>query len=120
MKEAIFKMSIDCGRNGTLEGVFISTVERVTILTSGKFDVYFGEVLGKHSEICGEIKPTDVAFITDESLVVELFKKHSLESGFNPFHYTASGEYAESILSIDGNEDFNVNDIVDIIIGEPK
>lgn len=51
--KALFKMDFDCGRMGNLEGVFIADTEDVEYLVNNKISVYFGEVLGKHSEISG-------------------------------------------------------------------
>ena len=51
--KALFKMDFDCGRMGNLEGVFITDTEDVEYLVNNKISVYFGEVLGKHSEISG-------------------------------------------------------------------
>jgi hypothetical protein len=49
--KAIYRMDIDCGRNGNLTGVFIADKDHVKILLEKKIEIYFGEVLGKHSEI---------------------------------------------------------------------
>lgn len=49
--KAIYKLNADYGRNGNLTGVFIAEKEHVAVLLENKIEVYFGEVLGKHSEI---------------------------------------------------------------------
>lgn len=54
--KAIYKMDCDCGRMGSLQGVFIAEKEHVTVLLKKKIEVYFGEVLGKHSCILEKLK----------------------------------------------------------------
>lgn len=84
-KEGIYKLNIDCGRHGSLEGVFISTDEKVKNIIGT--EIYWGEVLGKHSEVYGELEENEVIFVTDDEQTVSLFKKFELSSGFNPFHF---------------------------------
>ena len=85
-KEAIYKMAFDCGRQGSLEGVFVADKNHVKILLERPLGVYFGEVLGKHSEICGTIEDHEITLVTDDPAVVGLFNEHKLSSGFNPFY----------------------------------
>lgn len=56
MSKAIFKMNLDAGRQGSLEGIFSAEKEHVKILVEQEIEVYFGEVLGKHSEIHGTVE----------------------------------------------------------------
>ena len=88
--KAVFKFDCDCGRMGSLEGVFISTKEKVDFLVESKIEVYFGEVLGKHSEIYGALNKKDFKFISDDPTVVDVIEKHKLTSGYNPFNYSAT------------------------------
>ena len=53
--EALFKMNIDCGRMGNLESVFVAEKEDIDYMIKNKVGIYFGEVLGKHSEILGSL-----------------------------------------------------------------
>ena len=76
-------MYIDFGY-GTLEGLFVAEKEQVDYLTSHKIEVYFGEILGKHSEISGCIEPAEIKLITDDEKVIEIIEKYELESGYNP------------------------------------
>lgn len=91
MKKAIFKFKADFNRNGSLEGVFISTKEKVDILINGIVTVDFGEVLGKHSDVHCDITNKNLVFVCDNEEIVELFERHKLESGYNPFEYMVSG-----------------------------
>ena len=83
--KTIYKFFWDCGRSGNLEGVFVSTTEEVSKVI-GK-NIYFGEVLGKHSEIYGILEETDLKIITDNPDFIELFEKFDLTSGYNPLDY---------------------------------
>jgi hypothetical protein len=87
MKKAIYRFNADCGRSGNLEGVFIATKQQVNKLISSKIEVYFGEVLGKHSEIFGVIAKKEIIFLTDDIQAVEVVEKYDLTNGFNPFNY---------------------------------
>lgn len=85
--EAIYKLHFDCGRAGDLFGIFVANTDEMQKLIDSGEEVYFGEVLGKHSEVCGPIEPSDISFITDNEEVVKMFKENNLETGFNPFDY---------------------------------
>ncbi len=90
MTETLYKFYWDCGRSGDLEGVFISTPEEVKNAI-GKH-VYFGEVLGKHSDIAGTLKEKDITFITDDPNVIAVVIGHDLCSGYNPMLYLPEDE----------------------------
>lgn len=79
----------DCGRMGDLSGLFVATQEEVDNLI-GK-EVYFGEVLGKHSEIYGTINEDHVVLVSDEQDKVEWLVRVSggneSITGFNPLDY---------------------------------
>lgn len=82
----LYKFFWDCGRNGNLEGVFVATAEEVEDLI-GK-DVYFGEVLGKHSEIYGTIERGDLDLLTEDQDFIEKAQSYGIDySGYNPFDY---------------------------------
>lgn len=112
---AIYKFYSDCGRMGSLEGLFVADKSRVKILTENKIEVYFGEVLGKHSEIYGEIDKDEMKIISDNEEIVNLFIENEISSGFNPFHYSVIN------FSIEGKEDedyddLTVNQAIDLLI----
>lgn len=91
-------MHIDCGRMGVLDGVFIADDSAVQILLSKQKSIYFGEVLGKHSNINVILKEENIKLVTNDPTVVELFETHQLQSGFNPFHYIEEDEAEEELL----------------------
>lgn len=79
-------MHFKCG-GGTLYGIFLSNKESVdNLIASGK-EIYFGEVLGKHSEISDPLTSLDVTLVTTDLEAVEMFKKHDMAIGYNPFNY---------------------------------
>lgn len=85
MTKGLYKFYRDFGRMGDLDGVFISDMDEVADLI-GKY-VYFGEVLGKHSDIGVTIKEDDIQLLTIDPVAVEIVSKYNLESGYNPFEY---------------------------------
>lgn len=87
MEKGIFKLTFDCGRSGELYGIFISEKSKVKELVESGEEVYFGEVLGKHSEVCGPIDESEIELVTDDLHVIEIFEKYDLSSGYNPFDY---------------------------------
>lgn len=115
-KKAIFKFNFDCGRQGELEGVLVSTKEKVDTLVKSEMEVYFGEVLGKHSEVVGPIDEGELIFVSDKEDVVRAVEEYGLTSGYNPFDYEVmSFEYGGEYY-----EDMNVGDIVEDIIKNKK
>lgn len=83
----LWKFESDCGRSGILCGVFIATEEQIKDLIG--VDVYFGEVLGKHSEVSGTIESSDITLLTEnQSVVVELLDTFGKTiAGHNPLDY---------------------------------
>ena len=87
MNKFLWKFNWDCGRQGEVEGLFVATEEEVNGII-GK-EVYFGEILGKHSEVYGTIEESE---ITKIHLDFETVKKVTALlgetwSGYNPFDY---------------------------------
>ena len=85
MTNAVYKMHIDCGRMGDVSAVFVASDEDMKNLM-GK-EVYFGEILGKYSNIVGIMEESDFTRITDDPLVVNLILEDDLSTGHNPFSY---------------------------------
>ena len=69
---------------GSLEGIFVADPQEVKQLIDSEKDVYFGEVLGKHSEIFGPISENEITMVSDDPAFVKLFEAHNLSSGFVP------------------------------------
>lgn len=78
----IYRFHWDCGRGGALSGLFIATAEEVASAI-GK-TAYFGEVLGKHSDVRGKIEEGEIVLISDAEADIEVFERLKLTSGHNP------------------------------------
>lgn len=83
--KAVYKFYVDCGRMGDLSGVFSCDKEAIRALIGKK--IYFGEVLGKHSEVIITLEDIHLAEITTDESFIELFEKYELDNGFNPLDY---------------------------------
>lgn len=96
----LYKFYWDCGRSGSLEGLFAATQEEIDAALGKR--AYFGEVLGKYSEIYGTLTAEDLTKLDiPEASVMELVKAigYTTISGFNPIDVIREREEEE------GNED---------------
>lgn len=86
-KKILVKFRWDCGRQGKLEGLFVCTEEDRQKLI-GKH-VYFGEVLGKHSEIAGTIEESELTVLSEDQEKINWLTSVTgcNVSGRNPFDY---------------------------------
>jgi hypothetical protein len=86
MNKILYRFSWDCGRNGEVEGIFVSTKDKIKE-NIGK-NVYFGEILGKHSEIYGELEESDLEILTEDLDFIEKAIAYGIsEIGYNPLDY---------------------------------
>lgn len=87
MTKKLFSFFWDCGRMGSLEGLFVATQEDIDRIM-GK-EIYFGEVLGKHSEIYGNLSEGDLRVIEIDQEAIDKIVAVTGEtiSGFNPLDY---------------------------------
>lgn len=84
----LYQFNFSCGRMGSLEGIFIAESSEVEALI-GK-EIYFGEVLGKHSEVSGLLEESDLQVLTDDQDFIETFERvlwTGTISGYNPLDY---------------------------------
>ncbi len=104
--KAICKFHWDCGRGGDVEGLFIAEKADVDALI-GK-EVYFGEILGKHSEVYGTIEEGEITIVTtDQDFIAkfeEIFKpRNGVISGYDPFDYLKEeGEFEDPFEATEG------------------
>jgi len=82
--EKLYKFGWDYGRQGVVEALFIAD-PRAVELVCGR-EVYFGEILGKHSEVYGELEESDLTVIDIPQEAIEALKKAvgRTISGHNP------------------------------------
>jgi hypothetical protein len=68
---------------GTVTGTFVADEDYVKTCIGKR--VYFGEILGKHSEIYGTLDEKDLTIITDDQEFIEKVEKYKMDSiGHNP------------------------------------
>lgn len=77
----------DCDRQGSVEGLFVATESEVKEAIGR--DVYFGEILGKYSEVSGTIEDGEIKKIDLDTETVERVTKllGDTWSGYNPLEY---------------------------------
>ena len=88
----LYSFYVDCGRMGSLDGLFIATQEEVD-KAIGK-EMYFGEVLGKHSDVQGTIEAHEITLVSTDQDKVEwlLGLLGTCVSGFNPLEYISQDD----------------------------
>ena len=79
--KAIYEFFWDCGRQGDVTGLFVCDKEKVESFI-GK-EVYFGEILGKHSEVYGSLDKKDLTINYNTSNRLGLSLKYSLIASTN-------------------------------------
>ena len=81
----LYKFFWDCYRGGCVEGVFAEEEEEVAKIIGE--EIYFGEILGKHSEVCGTIKKNDIKVLSEDQDFIEKFEQIVGSTGYNPVSY---------------------------------
>jgi len=78
----------DCGRMGEVNGMFVT--DKATLEAAYGKDVYFGEILGKHSEVYGTLDKEDIAILTEDQDFIDKFIEiigNGTISGYNPLSH---------------------------------
>lgn len=104
-KKYLWSFYWDCGRSGSLDGLFVATEREINEVLGN--EVYFGEVLGKHSEVYGTLDEGDVHKLDISPEAVEEVSNYLGDtwSGFNPLEYVRyTCEICEESMSL---EDWN-------------
>ena len=86
----LYRFYWDKGRMGYVTGTFVAEESEITAAI-GK-QVYFGEILGKHSDIYGILKAEDLTILTDDQDFIEKFSQLHCESGHNPLYHLNEDE----------------------------
>lgn len=81
----LYKFYWYCGRMGRVEGLFLATEEELRKAYGKR--VYLGEILGKHSEIYGELGEDDVTLVTEDQNVISVLEANGGLIGYNPLEY---------------------------------
>lgn len=87
MNKFLWRFYWDCDRMGNVEGLFVATEDEIKNIIGKK--IYFGEILGKHSEVYGNIDNEDITKLDLDCETVEKVTKLLGEtwSGYNPLEY---------------------------------
>lgn len=83
--KVIVEFNWDCGRQGNVESTFVCDAGKLEA-SFGK-EVYFGEILGKHSEIYGTLDREDITIKSDDQEFIDKFEEImgvGWYSGHNP------------------------------------
>jgi hypothetical protein len=75
---------------GYVRGLFVATDDEIKAAIGRK--VYFGEILGKHSEIYGTLEEKDLVRLTDDPDFIAKFKEYGCASGYSPLEYLEDEE----------------------------
>ncbi len=87
-------VSSHCGRGGDLTSVFVA--DDATVKAAIGKRLYFGEVLGKHSEVYGDLDEGDLTVLTDDQSFIERFEQYVPKGvGRNPLNYLSDEEESE-------------------------
>ena len=70
---------------GSVEGVFVSDEE--TVKSGIGKNVYFGEILGKHSEVHGTLDEGDLEVLSEDQDFINKFEEIVGSTGYNPLEY---------------------------------
>ena len=100
---AVYKFYADCGRHGNLEGIFVAEKHLIDKMLRLKPTIEFGEVLGKHSDIRGQIEDDEIELLTEDSVIVDFFESNNISSGHNPLwcqvgEFDTCEDYLNSII----------------------
>lgn len=79
--KGIYSFGLDCGRMGSLEGIFIAEKRIMDYLIEHSPEIYFGEILGKHSEIISDDYYLEL--VTDKPDILAIFDKYNFETGYD-------------------------------------
>ena len=95
MSKVLVRFHWDCGRMGDVEGIFVTTKE-ILERNYGK-RVYFGEILGKHSEVYGTLERADITIESEDEVFIDqlvlILGTHI--GGHNPLDYIQDDEDEE-------------------------
>lgn len=86
----LYRFYWDCGRMGDVTGVFIAEAAQVAKAIGQ--EAYFGEILGKHSEVSGTLEADHFEVLTDDQEFIKKFEEYGLDgTGYNPLDYIEGG-----------------------------
>jgi len=81
----LWKFQWDVGRMGMVESTFVATQSEINEVIGS--EVYFGEILGKHSDIYGTLDAEDLQVISEDQDEIAVFERTVGSTGHNPLDY---------------------------------
>ncbi len=99
----LYKFYVYYGRMGRIEATFVKDQDDVKNAI-GRY-VYFGEILGKHSEVSFDLEENQFELMTDDQDFCKKFLELKLESGYNPFDYFPEDEEDEDDQDEDDSDE---------------
>lgn len=86
----LYKFYWDYYGDGEVEGIFVADEELIE-KNLGK-TVSLGEILGKYSDVFGDLDKNDLTIVTDNQDFIKKFEELKCESGYNPLRYISEEE----------------------------
>jgi hypothetical protein len=104
--KALYQFYWDCKRSGDVTGLFVAHKTEVEAAIGR--NVNFGEILGKHSEICGVLETDDLTIKSEDqefiAKLVDVIGRNTI-SGYNPLEYLGEDEPDDEDEDEDGEDD---------------
>jgi hypothetical protein len=91
----LYKYEADFDCFGSLDGIFVA--DDVDIANAIGRSVYFGEILGKHSEVTDDLTEDSFEVVTDDQDFIQKFQALGCESGWNPVKLLRRRDEEESV-----------------------
>lgn len=90
--DSLYSYGVDMGRQGRINGTILATAEEIEDII-GK-NIYFGEILGKHSEVSITCEREDFELLTsDQEFIKKAVEYNLIPSGYNPLDYVEEDDY---------------------------
>lgn len=87
----LYRYNLYCGRMGSIDSVFVADDEEMKKALGKR--IYFGEVLGKHSEIVDEeFSESSLEVLSEEQSVCDIIEEHIGSTGHCPLNYIDEDE----------------------------
>ncbi len=103
-REGLWRSYYGTMRDGSLEALFFAPHSKIAE-ASGK-TVYFGDKLGKHSDVTVKFDELDVTLVTDDpALIAAMHILFDEEFGYNPLDYIGTAEDDGEVDADDDIED---------------
>lgn len=100
----LYKFYWDCDKLGEISGIFVEEQEDLEGIL-GKV-IYFGDILGKGTEVLGTFTEDSVEVLSEDQEFIEMFEDVVGQHGCNPLDYY-DWEDPEYVYAISHNEDSN-------------